>query len=137
MSSNGLEAFEDFELPADADKDVDLNEDGDSDAAYESYIKMTSSPRYSKTSALEYVQMQPRRFGTHSYASPTYLALLNAELAKVDTLLDAEEPDLAAAFFHAYRSLDGYLEEVIIDSISGALMEPIAELFVEKTLTLH
>ncbi len=137
MSSNGLDAFEDFELPADADKDVDLDEDGDSDAAYASYIDNQLAALF------EDERLELRADATEKIrqrildASPTYLALINAELAKVDRLLNAEEPDLAGAFFHAYRSLDGYLEEVIIDSISGALMEPIAELFVEKTLTSH
>lgn len=133
-----LEAFEDFELPADADKDMDLDEDDDSDAAYESYIDDQLAALFEDERGLELRADATEKIRQRILdASPTYLALINAELAKVDTLLNAEEPDLAAAFFHAYRSLDGYLEEVIIDSISGALMEPIAELFVERTLASH
>lgn len=134
MSYDGLDAFEDFELPADADKAVDLAEDGDSDAAYESIDDQLAALFKDAEFRADATETIRQRILDTSSA---YLHLVNSELAKVETILGAEEPDLAAAFFHAYRSLDGYVEEVIIKSISRSLMEPIAKLFVEKTLTAH
>jgi hypothetical protein len=131
MSFDGQTSDDDLEA---AD---DFDEDGDSDVAYESYIDDQLADLFADGTLELRADATERIRQRILDSSPTYLSLVTSELAKAEILLSGETPDLAGAFFHAYRSLDGYLAAVIINPISEVLMKPISSLFVEDKLTEH
>ena len=61
--------------------------------------------------------------------SETNALRAKSELAKAALLLEGDNQDRSAAFFHSYRSLDGYLSNVIDKPIAVVLLKPIAGLF--------
>jgi hypothetical protein len=107
-------------------------------AAYQEYIdnqydEMFSHSVFSnlKEDAIERIRRQTLSF------SEGYVVLVRSELAKAKLLLDGKNPDLSAAFFHAYRGMDGYLANVIDYPIASVLIEPIAALFVTEKVASH
>lgn len=67
--------------------------------------------------------------GTILGISDSYRQIVHSELRQSQTLLAAVPPDRPGALFHAFRSIEGYLESVIMGPTLEVVIDPVAELF--------